>query len=396
MSELKVNSIKGVGASSAAISVDNSSGSATANLTTVNSVVMPNGGFLSNRNLIINGAMQVAQRGTSSTSTGYQTVDRFKPYFTNTGNTVTQAQVDVASGTTPYTSGFRKALKMSMSGAGTVNANTELYVQYRMEAQDLANSGWNYTSSSSNITISFWVKASTNQTFYVRLFAADTGNQTYVFSYTASGNDTWTKITKTIPGNSNLVVNNDTGYGLSIIFYQFYGTDYTASRDLDTWANVSGNGTPDQASTWYTAGASTWEITGLQVEVGSVATDFEHKCYQDTLLRCFRYYYQQTNPSGVGTVVTTANTSRYHGIEHPVPMRASPTVSIQSTGSSGHQIVTDGNTNAIITSIATQVTRSMNTGVILNLSADLGDYRPAVLMVDSTSYETTWKFSAEL
>ena len=321
MSELKVNSIKGVGASTAAITVNNTDGTCTANITN-----------RTNKNLILNGACLIAQRGTSSTSTGYQTVDRFKPYFANTGNTVTQAQVDVASGTTPYTSGFRKALKMSMSGAGTVNANTELYVQYRMEAQDLANSGWNYTSSSSNITISFWVKASTNQTFYVRLFAADTGNQTYVFSYTASGNDTWTKITKTIPGNSNLVINNDTGYGLSIIFYQFMGTDNTASRDLDTWANVSGNGTPDQASTWYAAGASTWEITGLQVEVGSVATDFEHRSFGQELHLCKRYYeVLVSGSSGItwgGTAVMHTSGSPMH-VCNWVEKRATPTLEFE-------------------------------------------------------------------
>ena len=383
MSEIKVNSIKGVAASSAAISVDNSSGSATANLTTVNSVVMPNGGFLSNRQLTINGDMRIAQRGTSSTSTGYQTVDRFKPYFTNTGNTVTQAQVDVASGTTPYTLGFRKALKMSMSGAGTVNANTELYVQYRMEAQDLANSGWNYTSSSSNITISFWVKASTNQTFYVRLFAADTGNQTYVFSYTASGNDTWTKITKTIPGNSNLVINNDTGYGLSIIFYQFMGTDNTASRDLDTWANVSGNGTPDQASTWYAAGASTWEITGLQVEVGSVATDFEHRSFAQELELCKRYF--QFVPPTLGEAQHSTN---IQGCLTASPaMRASPSCAIVIAS---NNLNLAGSGEKTCTSIGTLYYNSTQGGWAEMAGSSFSQYRNYYILPNAFS------FSAEL
>ena len=90
MSEIKVNSRKGVGASAAAITVDNTSGSASANLTAVNSVVMPNGGFFSNRNLIINGAMQVAQRGTSSTANDYL-IDRFRFSYGGTDEAPTQA-----------------------------------------------------------------------------------------------------------------------------------------------------------------------------------------------------------------------------------------------------------------------------------------------------------------
>ena len=111
MSEIKVNSIKGVGASTAAITVNNTDGTCTANLTN-----------RTNKNLIINGAMQVAQRGTSSTSSGYQTVDRFNVEHSGTDEAPTQAQVDVASGTTPYSLGFRKALKIPngkhTSGAG--------------------------------------------------------------------------------------------------------------------------------------------------------------------------------------------------------------------------------------------------------------------------------------
>ena len=101
MSEIKVNSIKGVGASAAAITVNNTDGTCTANITN----------NLSNRNLVINGAMQVAQRGTSSTSSGFQTVDRFEVEYSGTDEAPTQAQVDVSAGTTPYTNGFRKAFE---------------------------------------------------------------------------------------------------------------------------------------------------------------------------------------------------------------------------------------------------------------------------------------------
>ena len=268
----------------------NNTGIITATNSITATAFIPTTGQLSHRNIIVNGDMNISQRGTSSTSTGYQTVDRYKPQWANTGNTVTQAQVDVASGTTPYTLGFRKALKISMSGAGTVNSNSYIETYQKIEAQNVATSGWNYLSSSSNITISFWVKVSTNQTFYVRLYAADTTDKTYCFSYTASGNNTWTKITKTIPGNANLLFNTDNGEGLRVQHYMFYGTDYTGSRNLDVWEAAGSPHTPNQATTWYTAGASTWEMTGLQVEVGPVATPFEHRSYGEELRRCERYF----------------------------------------------------------------------------------------------------------
>ena len=124
MSEIKVNSIKGVGATDAAITVNNSDGTCTANITNK-----------PNRNLIINGAMQVAQRGTTSTSSGYQTVDRFDVDYSGTDENPTQEQIDVASGTTPYTLGFRKALKITngnqTSGAGS---SDNLRILYKIEA----------------------------------------------------------------------------------------------------------------------------------------------------------------------------------------------------------------------------------------------------------------------
>ncbi len=102
MSEIKVNSIKGVGASTAAITVNNTDGSCTANLTN-----------RTNKNLILNGAFQIAQRSLSSTVDGYGTVDRFQKNESGTDESLTQSQVDVASGTTPYTLGFRKAFRLT-------------------------------------------------------------------------------------------------------------------------------------------------------------------------------------------------------------------------------------------------------------------------------------------
>jgi hypothetical protein len=290
MSTLKVDAIRHNSATSDAITTA-ADGTCTAKLTSIG------GGGLSHRNLVINGDMRIAQRGTSSTSTGYSTVDRFNLYHANTAVTITQSQQSSASSDTPYTLGFRKFFRMALPSAGAANANAEIGLYYNLEAQDVANSGWNHTSSTSNITLSFWFRCSTNQTFYAYLRTRDGTNYTYPFSFTASGNSAWTKITKTIPGNANLQIDDNTERGLSISIIPFYGTDLTNNLSVDQWsAYDTANRMPDMASTWLTAGASTFDITGLQLEVGDTATSFEHRSFGEELSRCQRYCQVYVNP----------------------------------------------------------------------------------------------------
>ena len=281
MSTLKVDAIRHNSATSDAITTA-ADGTCTANITNK-----------PNRNLIINGAMQVAQRGTSSTASGYGSVDRMNQQYGSTDEAPTFAQVDVASGTTPYTLGFRKALRITngnqTSGAGS---SDYLYAQTVLEAQDIANSGWNYTSSSSYITISYWVKSSVAQNFYGLITSSDGTAQAYVWETGSLTADTWTKITKTIPGNSNLVFNNDNGAGMYVApIRAFDGTDRTGSMSLNSWAAYSSSAiTPDQTSTWYTTNDATLEITGLQLEVSDHATSFQFRSFAEELALCQRYY----------------------------------------------------------------------------------------------------------
>jgi len=259
------------------------------------------------KNKIINGAMLVAQRGTSSTSLQYQTVDRFKAFWTGQDEHPTQAQGDVAAGTTPYTLGFRKTFKLT-NGNQTSGADAADYfiVRTLLEAQDIANSGWNYVSSSSNITLSFWIKSSVAQNFYGNVQTKDGTAYNYPFETGSLSADTWTKITKTIPGNSNLQIDNDTGPGFQINIYPLLGTDYTASSvTLNQWATFSGSTqTPDNTTTWWTTNDATLEITGMQLEVGSVATDFEHLTFSDDLRRCQRYFQKYVHTANEACIAT--------------------------------------------------------------------------------------------
>ena len=327
MSEIKVNSIKGVGASAAAITVNNSDGTCTANITN----------NLSNRRLTINGDMRIAQRGTSSTSSNMQTVDRFEYRFGGTDENPVQTQADVASGTTPYSLGFRKSYKIQngnqTSGAGS---SDNIYLRQRIEAQNIANSGWNYTSSSSFITLSFWVKSSVAQNFYGYLRSVDGTAQNYPFETGSLSADTWTKVTKTIPGNSNLQFDNDVNNGLNLVVVApFWGTDYTdSSVTLNQWAAyASGTRTPDNTSTWYTTNDATLEITGVQLEVGSVATDFEHRSFGQELALCQRYFYQINGNNGdISISGGFLNASEFFvSVDFPVTMRATPSYTGSAT-----------------------------------------------------------------
>ena len=338
MSTLKVDAIRHNSATSDAITTA-SDGTCTAKLTSVG------GGQLSHRNLVINGAMMVAQRGQSSTTSGYQTVDRWRNQFGGTEENNTQAQSSLSSSDTPFSFGFRKSFKVTNGNqTGGADANNLVYIRHHIEDQNIANSGWNYTSSSSFITLSFWVRASVAQDYHFHLRTMGNPVQLYPMEMTLAAN-TWTKITKTIPGNSNIVFDNDNTDGMHINFQLYSGTDYTSSSaNNDQWQAYSGSifGGKDQTTTWYTTNDATFEITGVQLEVGDTATSFEHISYGEELSRCQRYFYKVTGDSGdrVGIGGCCVNSVEFRmNVTFPVTMRTLP--NIGGTGTAQMDAATD-------------------------------------------------------
>ena len=265
---------------------------------------VPTTQHLSHRNIIINGAMNVAQRSnTTSTSAAFQTVDRFAMYFTGTDENPTQVIFNVdppgayhlpTTGPHPRKEGFRKAFGITngnqTSGAG---AGDYIYISHKIEAQDMAQCGWNYTDANSFITLSFWVKSSAAQNFYGYLKAPDSSTaQHYAFETGALTAFTWKKVIVKIPGNSNLVFDFNTAMGLEIVWSPFFGTDSTSSgASLNTWGNLDNTARmPDYATGWYTTNDASFQITGVQLEVGPVATPFEHRSRAEQLANCQRYF----------------------------------------------------------------------------------------------------------
>jgi len=295
---------------------------------------VPTEGQLSNRNLIINGAMQVAQRGTSSNNDGYHTVDRFKLGYGGEDETPTQYQGALSSSDTgPWEAGLRQSYYVTNGNqTGGAGAGDYIEFQYKIEARDIASSGWDYTSSSSYITLSFWVKSSVAQNFYGFVYSADGTAQRYIWETGTLTANQWTKITKTIPGGTNVQFDDNNAEGMIIKWIPFYGTNKTNSSvgTLGAWANYNGSARcPDYTSTWWTTDNATFRITGVQLEVGSAATPFEHRSYGDELKRCMRYCQKIFNAQLIGTMNTSARMRIMTNF--PVPMRGTPSYTRTST-----------------------------------------------------------------
>ncbi len=389
MSTLKVNTIRHTGASSDAVTLA-TDGTCTAKITN----------NLSNRNLIINGAMQVAQRGTSSTGHGMECIDRWNHYREGVEENPVFVQSDVASGTAPYQKGFRKTFKV-INGNQTSGAGGDDYItiDHKIEAQDIANSGWDYTSTSSYITLSFWVKSSVAQIFYGYLKSQDGTAKSYPFSTGSLSADTWTKVTKTIPGVSGLQFDNDNGHGLQLRFLPFRGVNKTdPGVTLDAWGNWNNTArVPDISNTWYNTNDATFEITGVQLEVGEHATDFEHRSYGDELARCHRYYYKHIAGNNLvvclGFSSATNQVSGY--IQFPTTMRATP--SIDHTSGDNYYRLGAGNLGGdkyVDGAWALQGATDQSTRIYATPQSTLTAGEPG--LVDTTSASASMAFSAEL
>ena len=285
--------------------------------------------------------MTVAQRSVGPLQVeGYRTVDRFRFNYDPAPNEIPfQSQHVLTSGDTgPYEEGFRYSYFIENGNQGTQPSNGNIEIFHRVEAQDIANSNWNYLSSSSFITLSFWAKSSVTQTFYGRVMT-ETGPASRNFPYEISlVGGVWKKFIIKIPGASNLAFTNTTDSGLRIEWVQAAGTDQSGTAPLNQWSTYSATDRyPAVASTWYDTDNATYEITGVQLEVGSEATPFEFRSYADELIRCMRYY-QASTDDWHSALNSNSTPGAYSNCNVPfkVQMRAAPTVNYVWTGNGGN------------------------------------------------------------
>ena len=288
---------------------------------------IPSQGQTSHKNLVINGDMRVAQRGTSFTANGY-CLDRY--YRTYSSGTAAVTQEALTSGA-PFDAGFRYTMRHTQPGSAMADA-AGAYVnpQMHLEAQDIATSGWNYKDPNSYLTLSYWAKSSVAQTFYNYMLTSDGTSQGFSWSLGALSANTWKKVEVQVPGNSNITIDNNNGNGMTLYFNLYLGTDRTdAGNTLNAWANWNGaSRTPVQTNTWFTTAGATFDITGVQLEVGQAATPFEHRSHSDELARCQRYFFNikgdQYDAAGILGYALDSEEIRVK-VEFPVPMRQMPT-----------------------------------------------------------------------
>jgi len=328
MSTLKVDGIRSNSASSDAITLAGD-GTCTANITN----------NLSNRRLTINGDMKIAQRGTSATGTGYKTVDRFTSQGSGSQGLTQSQDTDVPTG-----QGFSKSLKFDCTTANaSPSAGDYLSITYKIEAQDLQQIA-NGTSSAKKLTLSFWVKSPKTGNHAVGLYKQDNTARQNTKTYSVSAANTWEKKTVTYDGDtSGGGIANDNGLGIQIDWHLMAGSDFT-SVDSTSWVNYADNNWAyGHAVNVFDNTANNFYITGVQLEVGSVATDFEHRRYADELRSCQRYF-QKAGGSHWGA--TEGSTQFRIQVNLEPEMRSAPTVTVRSgckfnTRYSGDTTITD-------------------------------------------------------
>jgi hypothetical protein len=295
------------------------------------------------RNIVINGDMSIAQRGTSVasiTTGGYKTLDRFQADVTNIGTWTMSQDSDVPTG-----QGFATSLKMDCTTADASPAAGDLLrITQRIEGQNIQylKKG---TANAVSLTLSFWVKSNKTGTYIAELF--DDNSRSISKSYTVDVTDTWEKKTITYEGDTTGTIDNDNTIGLSLHLWLAAGSTYTSGTLQTSWGAVTSanravgqvNLADDTANEWY--------ITGVQLEAGTSATDFEFLPIDVNLARCYRYYYLHV--SGNGKTVTTGYYYNATQIESVVTfkqtMRTEPTLSVVS-GTDYYYISRNGTTDS--------------------------------------------------
>jgi hypothetical protein len=337
MSEIKVNSIKGVGASAAAITVNNSDGTCTANLTSIG------GSHLSNRNKVINGAMNVSQRIGTTVETGLTGnvsayyIDRFRLELDNLGTWSLSQSTDSPDG-------FANSLKLDCTTADASPASSDLLViSHRFEGQNLQDLQKG-TSGAKKVVVSFYVKSTKTGTFVVELVDKDNSSRHINKTYTVS-NTNWNRYTIEFAGDTTGALGNDHTRSIDLNFWLGGGSNYTSgtlqtSWGADTNANryVGGTNLADSTSNEF-------YITGVQFEVSDmgVATDFEHRSFGQELALCQRYFYRAADGSmqALGLGVNYTATEMHCAITFPVTMRAVPTLS-SASGTNYYEFIRNG------------------------------------------------------
>ena len=282
------------------------------------------GQFAGFRNKIINGAMQVAQRGvqeTGVTTAGYYTCDRWNASVSGLGTWTVDQSTDAPNG-------FSNSLKLTCTTAdASPAANDRIWVDYNMEGQNLQDLQFG-SAGAKEITASFWVKSNKTGTATVNLFQPDNTNKQYSTSYTINASNTWEYKTITVPGDTAGSIDNDNGLGLQLEWVLNSGSTYTGGSGSSSWGSFD-NANRNFANLGVGGAVSDYfAITGVQLEVSPVATPFEHRPYGTEFALCQRYFQKYESVEFIGLPMNgrgTGSSTVDALYQLRTPMRTTPT-----------------------------------------------------------------------
>jgi len=295
-----------------------------------------------NKNKIINGSMIVSQRGTSfAAANNIYTLDRFRANGSHDG-AITVSQ----STTSP--DGFAKSLKVDVTTADTsIASNQYLQINNRVEAQDLQDLAYG-TSAAKTITVSFYVRSNLTGTYTFAIQQSDNSSKQVSQTYTINSANTWERKTFTFAGDTSGVINDDNGTGFQIYWNLAIGSQYTTGTSRAAWtAYADADFAAGHTANLLSSTSNEFYLTGIQLEVSSVVTDFDHSSFTDELRRCQRYYYVVADARDAGSTGQFATGFAYHNgqaevtIHYPV-MRASPSL-VHSTGTNYYGAINNNN-----------------------------------------------------
>lgn len=289
---------------------------------------LPTEGQLAGRNVIVNGAMTLSQRQTSSSNVGNKYVlDRFYVYKQNTGSTYTCSQNSVTD-----LAGFANSLKMDCTTADTSTAsNEEVYIQTKLEGQDLQRFQKGH-STALGFTLSFYVKTNKSGVYTVKMYDRD-NNRDVSGSYTVADAN-WNRYTISFPADTTGKFDDDNASSLEIFFSLVRGSDTTGGTLNTAWRTNSDASSASGQVNFADSTSNDWEITGIQLEAGSQSSPFEHEQYLVSLAKCQRYFYSWVSSGLTDNIFirspyatgTPPNSSASASYTFPVTMRANPTM----------------------------------------------------------------------
>lgn len=327
------------------------------------------------KNKIINGNMLIAQRGTSGTPTAageYLACDRWKAWEAS------DAAVTLSQETDGPTGQFTKCLKYNITTAdASITASQFGMVRQMIEGQNIIDLGFG-TASAQSVTISFWVKSSLTGSHGAAL---NNGNEdrSYPFAYTVSSANTWEYKTVTIPGDTSGTWDIDTTAGMIITFGLGTGTTYQGTADA--WQ--AGNKFQPSGTIQNIGTISNWNVTGVQLEAGVNATDFENLQFGQQLALCQRYYQY------VDAGVTAYSSTGIIGFPLNTCMRAAPTLTLSYSGTANRVYRIDTGGTSDLTIAATALT---DKSFVSLFATSPGGWASAA----GVGFRSTFVFSAEL